>query len=475
MPDAHSGGQDTEGLRERGEQRAGTSEQTGSVGAKRPKIAREDSGGGRRSGGGKGGGGGSGGGAPSILNGAVSSASALHHQQGSQLAQNCSVTTATATNHTASTASFSSPSETAASPASGGYAARLPDGVSGAESYMTPELVRQYWLHQLQLQAKEAEVARIAAAAVPSGSQECPTGVGNTAEEGLLDPGNLGQEVPLSAHAQGSSHSTAPSSISPLPPTPCFGGFSPKFHAGSPVTNTSQSLPWQQAGTCGLQSPADLSRLIPQLEALASSLQNPAAVESAQYLAALSQNQMLTSLANAAAATAGQLLAPGTTENSKHQATITANLELFSALASSDVAKYLPALASVENQSQSLQIPVDQLKAHLLYGADLQAMKELSQKGQAASMEGFDHELTVDPVHGDHALASSSFLLDGNFPLDIPPPSDLELVPEPVSTLGTIYARNYYCCWSRSHIVIIDHLKDFIWVELSVTPEDLFM
>lgn len=439
-----------EGSRERGEQRAGTGEQAGSVGAKRPKIAREDSGGGRRSGGGKGGGGGGGGGVPSIVNGAVSSTSALSHQQGNQIAQNCIATTAATTNHTATTASFSSPSETAAGPANGGYAPRLPDGVGSAESYMTPELVRQYWLHQLQLQAKEAEAARMTTAAMPSGSQECPTSVGKTAEEGLLDvvaPGNPGQEVPLSAHAQGSSHSPAPpSSASPLPATPSFSGFSPKFHAGSPVANTSQSLPWQQANPCGLQSPADISRLIPQLEALASSLQNPAAVESAQYLTALSQNQMLTSLANAAAATAGQLLAPGVTENSKHQATIAANLELFSALASSDVAKYLPALASIENQSQTLQIPVDQLKAHLLYGADFHSMKELSQKGHAAAMEGLDHELSVDALHGDHTHASSSFLLDGSFPLDIPPPSDLELVPEPVSTHQVAASVDMYYC-----------------------------
>ena len=406
---------DPDGSREAGELPSG--DQPGSAGAKRPRITAgegaEDRGGGEE---------GEGAGRRASQNHATSSAPSQNHQQGSQPPHSHSGTVPRPP-----TASFS---ENTAGSSNGGTADRLPDGLSGAEPYMSPEeLLRHYWL--LQLQAKEAEATRAVAAA--TAAQDGQTGSaearqGETGERAV--PGGTGHQVPLSAHAQGSSHLPPV----PLPPTDHLGGFAPKFHASSPVASLSQLLPGQ------LEGGADISALLPQLEVLASSLQNPMAVESAQYIAALTQNQVLSTLANAAAATAGQLLAPGP-DNSKHQATVATNLELISALAgSADMGKYLSSHGGLG--TTAIPLPGDPLRAHTMYGTDFQSMKELSQKVQGAASEGVDGELGMDSLHGAHPPSSASFLLDGNFPLDIPPPSGLELVPEPVGGM-----RVWVCGW----------------------------
>lgn len=171
----------------------------------------------------------------------------------------------------------------------------------------------------------------------------------------------------------------------------------------------------------------NLSRLIPTLEALAGSLQDPNSLES-RYLAALATHTQLGATSDPALGETPPLLSNGldalphtTTEGSP-----LAGLDTPALLSSADIASLLPSLTNFDPSAiDFLSRPLDESDPQSpIYPSNyFHTMKQLSDRMQsiAASVgRGDDGDESLPPKAGQPSL-----LLDSNFSIDdIPPPDN---------------------------------------------------
>ena len=310
---------------------------------------------------------------------------------------------------------------TASVGAAGFHGSRPPDiGVTADDiihGHVTAEdIISRYWMQHAALQQSNGSEG----AGLPSGSDIAKASLENA--QSLFSAGNFGRELPLS------SQSVSPSFILP------------QFHAGSPGTFPNPGVHPRPLGN-ELIAPATpesiasstlppnpgISRLIPHLEAIAGSLQqqqqqqqNPSLLDG-QYL--LAQSQLLPGLANSHGGTGG---GGGTQALPSLEAAQAASADRKRLPDSEDVTKFLSGMEAHNGlPPESHTQPV--------YTADLQTLKQVSPKAHSSNSDSYDAQgFDVDMLQNRPRSLSASFLLDGNFPLDIPPPSDL--IPEHVST-----------------------------------------
>ena len=264
------------------------------------------------------------------------------------------------------------------------------------QGHVTAEdIINQYWMQR----ARQSSTSE--GTADGTGGET----MSETAQS-MFSAGNFGRDLPL--HPQGATLQQ-PYAV-------------PKFHASSNSTNGSGEGNASTQPLDSFLSNADISRLIPQLEAIAGSL-HPSSLES-QYLAALAQSQMLPALVSA---TGGSQALPNI------EAAQAANAEgkeinsLPSVVA--EMAKFLPSLANLE--TQTVELPVE-LRTQPIYSTEFHPLKQLSQKMHSSNSDSYSEQnFDVDVLQNRPRSLSASFLLDGNFPLDIPPPADL--IPDHVS------------------------------------------
>ena len=298
------------------------------------------------------------------------------------------------------------------------------------QGHVTAEdIISQYWMqhhhhHHAALQQSNGSEG----AGLPSSGASDIAKASLENAQSLFSAGNFGRELPLS------SQSVSPSFVLP------------QFHAGSagPFPNPS-AQPRQQgnelalptapeSNSSGLPPNPGISRLIPHLEAIAGSLQqNPSLLDS-QYLAAtLAQSQML----------------PGLAHNDSGSTQALPSLE--AAQAVSVDRKHLPDseemtkfLSGMETQNG---LPPES-HTQPIYTTDLQTLKQVSPKAHSSNSDSYDAQgFDVDMLQNRPRSLSASFLLDGNFPLDIPPPSDL--IPEHVSVYMHAHVRVPKVDWHR--------------------------
>lgn len=275
----------------------------------------------------------------------------------------------------------------------------------------------------------------------PSTTQRPVTkqGKGPESPNSMFSRGNFASLDHLS-----SSLSSQPTSSSsqPHPPPKCHttrGKSTTSAALMSSNTTTSLCSAQTQSSPSATFSNADISRLIPHLEAIASSLQNTPSLESHCLAALAAQSHLLPALAqyDPDAPQASELLdtlqnIPLVTSDGKQiPLSNTATIDPASFLASLDMSALLQNLTSPELQGSD---PSSDGHSQPLYPADF---KRLSQKMQSTGVvqsssdqaaegefEGELHQTRPRPL-------TTSFLLDHNFPMDIPPPTDL--LPEHVS------------------------------------------
>ena len=252
------------------------------------------------------------------------------------------------------------------------------------------------------------------------------------------------------------------------PPSLLVNSMSTGEHNNSATTGNSDSSNINQAPSVDSHplSNVDLTRLIPHLEALAGSLQNPTSLESHQYLAALAAQSHLIHPPPVLTDDNNIDVPPdiGVDEKISLPASI-GSLDPSALLSAAEIAKLLPNLAGFESQSDSDDYRAVTSSAdsttgpsHMqpIYPASLSTLRHLSQKlqgytpssemgpdpgggggvimgvaGVGSEEEGSD--IDVDLLHQDPVRSlPQSLLLDSKFPLDIPPPNDL-IPPENVS------------------------------------------
>ena len=183
---------------------------------------------------------------------------------------------------------------------------------------------------------------------------------------------------------------------------------------------------------------ADISRLIPHLEAIAGSLQNTPALEG-HCLATLAQTHLLPALTQydpdnphaAEVVDALQSLPLVTPDGKTVPLSNSATFDSASLLASLDMNALMQNLASPELQGAD---PANDVHAQPVYPADFNSLKRLSQKATSV-VESSSVDQTVGGAGGRRLETemhsnqtrplTTSFLLDHNFPMDIPPPTDL--------------------------------------------------
>ena len=279
----------------------------------------------------------------------------------------------------------------------------------------------------------------------------------------MFSRGNFASLDHLSALSQPVGVATSPVSTQPH-------SASPKFHArgktatitgtattmtSSSSSNSSSSAPSTLPTPSTAFSNADITRLIPHLEAIAGSLQNTPSLES-HCLAALAQSQLLPALAQYDPDTPQTaqlpdslqnvpLVAPGLSSDGKQLLLPnSATIDPATLLANLDMNTLMQNLASPELQASDLS---PDIHTQPVYPADFSSLKRLSQKMQAAAVAqsssssldrasgggGGGHQLEADLLQSRARPLTASFLLDHNFPMDIPPPTDL--LPEHVSSL----------------------------------------
>ena len=319
------------------------------------------------------------------------------------------------------------------------------------------------------LQMAQAQSAGPAPGHAPSGHVPPPASNGSTAIPPIPSSSSASQNVsnpqnghpnnsgtPESAHSLFSrgnfaslDHLSAPN------PHPA-----PKFHAraknttsatsGTTATQPTPSPPPPQSGPFhgGIPlSNSDITRLIPHLEAIAGSLQNTSSLEG-HYLAALTHSHLLPSLT--------KFDAPETQDDSSQpvpNATVNGNpedqsmplnattwtIDPNSLLASMDVNTLIQTLTNATNAKvQGSELPPE-LHTQSVYPSDFASHKKQSQKVRSTMTSS--SAASLDPSGGGRgemeALQNrarpltASFLLEHNFPMDIPPPTDL--LPEHVS------------------------------------------
>ena len=203
-----------------------------------------------------------------------------------------------------------------------------------------------------------------------------------------------------------------------------------------------------------------LSRLIPHLETLAGSLQDPNSLES-RYLAALATHTQLgmpagTTVDPASTFTAhladgvSQLFSngldvslPHATEGDDPTHIPSSSIDTPALLSSAEIASLLPSLANFDAASadyvaRHLEEVGQSDRQHPMFPADFNTMKQLSDRMQFMAASVGRSAGTVDergvPLDADSEgllnnrtphQPPSSLLLESNFPLNIPPPDDL--------------------------------------------------
>ena len=205
----------------------------------------------------------------------------------------------------------------------------------------------------------------------------------------------------------------------------------------------------------------DLTRLIPHLEALAGSLQNPSSFES-QYLSALAAHSQL--VHHPLSSEDNTVDLPPDIGDEKILPSTIGSLDPSSLLSAAEIAKLLPNIANFESHSESSDFPAVPTGAQSqpIYPSNLSTLRHLSQKlqghtpssdmrpdpgggatldeeeeGEEEEEEEEGSELDVDLLqHNPVRSLPSSLLLDSKFPLDIPPPNDL-MPAENVSSVST--------------------------------------
>ena len=286
---------------------------------------------------------------------------------------------------------------------------------------------------------------------------------GSTGSQWDSKPGAKVVESPSSVFSRGNfaslDHLSPP--LSSQPSSSSSSQPHPKFHArvksttAAPATSaavtssTTTSRPPHTHTTPSSSTTAftnaDISRLIPHLEAIASSLQNTPTLES-HCLAALAQTHLLPVLAQydpdspqaAEVLDALQALPLVAGDGKQIPLSNSAAVDSASFLASLDMNALMQTLASPELQGAD---PSSDVHSQPVYPAEFSSLKRLSQKmqvtaGVQASTDqsgggGSGHQLEQDHLPSRSRPLTTSFLLDHNFPMDIPPPTDL--LPEHVS------------------------------------------
>ena len=211
----------------------------------------------------------------------------------------------------------------------------------------------------------------------------------------------------------------------------------------------------------------DLTRLIPHLEALAGSLQNPSSFES-HYLAALAAQSHL--IHPPISSEDNSIELPPDVRDEK--LSLPPALDPSALLSAAEIAKLLPNIASsFESQSDTGELPAASSSSmgaphsQPIYPTSLSTVRLLAQKlqehtpnfemgpdpggggGGGTAEEEEESELDVDLLQQNPVRSlPSSLLLDSKFPLDIPPPNDL-IPPENVSMLTcTFYQSKLDIC-----------------------------
>ena len=330
----------------------------------------------------------------------------------------------------------------------GSHAPITPDDI--IQGHVTSEdIVTQYWLQQAVKQQHHPhshhphiplhplhplhphQIASDKTATLTNathGSNQCSDAAVKQHQESLLESAqSMFSAGNFSTHAFPSS---------PGIPTASQTFATPKFHASLnatlPEASQQNSAPMNQnaqnlsmASQIGSLTNADINRLIPHLEALAGSLQNPSSPES-QYLAALAQTQLMPA-ALAHLAGMPQVL---TGIDSSQLANVGVD------------GKPLPSLedaTALPNMSRLIPNAAGphELSTQPIYTTDFStSLKQLSQTDPSTS-DGRDiaDGGVEDLLRNRPRSLSTSFLLDRNFPLDIPPPTDL--IPDHVSIYST--------------------------------------
>ncbi len=233
----------------------------------------------------------------------------------------------------------------------------------------------------------------------------------------ILDPDGQPGKLPPSSmlgfeNAQ-SVFSAGNFSSMPLP-----GGTGP----GRGDPNASNSTDEQQS-----LANVNLSRLIPTLEALAGSLQDPNSLES-RYLAALATHTQLGTTSDPALGETPHLLSNGldTLPYTAEGSGPLTGLDTPALLSSADIAALLPSLTNFDPSALDfLSRPVDETgetdpQSPIYQSNYFHTMKQLSDRMQSIAA-------SVGKGESDEAKAgqSSSLLLDSNFSIDdIPPPDN---------------------------------------------------
>lgn len=238
----------------------------------------------------------------------------------------------------------------------------------------------------------------------------------------ILDPDAQSSKFPASALLPGFDNAQSLFSAGTFSSLPIPGGTGPG--RGDPNAPTSVDEQHSLANV-------NLSQLIPTLEALAGSLQDPNSLES-RYLAALATHTQLGTNSDPALKEAPPLLSNGLDalpHTTFEPSSPLAGLDVPTLLSSADIATLLPSLANfdpsaIDFLSRPLEEGIEPDSQHPIYPSNyFHTMKQLSDRMQsiAASVGRGDGEECLSDKTGQ----SSSLLLDSNFSIDdIPPPDN---------------------------------------------------
>lgn len=349
-----------------------------------------------------------------------------------------------------------------------------------AGAHLTAEDVLMRCMIQMaQAQAVNATPTSTPSTAAPSNSSSAST-TSAPAPATVMSPNTQhnskrgkGPESPNSMFSRGNfasldhissslSSQPPPSSSQPHPPPKCLAtrGKSLTTTTVTSCTSTTSSCPPHTQPTIPATiANTDISRLIPHLEAIASSLQNTPSLES-QWLA-LAQNHILAQhdpdvpQATELLDTIQNIPLVGGDGKQVPQSNV-ASIDPASLL---DMSVLLQNLTSQELQGSD---PPSDAHSQPVYPADFNSLKRLSQKVQAAAevqssdqvgeSGGGGHQLEGDHLQSRPNPLTTSFLLDHNFPMDIPPPTDL--LPEHVSGNSTASMMHHV----HVHVQYVDTL-----------------
>ena len=302
--------------------------------------------------------------------------------------------------------------------------------------------------------ATTSDWSSTAATCAPSNSQRGPkssTGLGSP--NSLFSRGNF---APLD-HLPPSLSSPSSSSLSSGQPPPKFqphGKIATTVATSGTITSsaptmtssTTTPLPPISAAVPGAAfTSADLSRLVPHLEAIAGSLQTSPSLES-HCLAALAQTHILPTLA-------------GYDPNSPQAAQVLEALQSLPLVGDrknppplpnasgggGDLASFLAGLdmnTLMQNLTGQELLGFEQTDAHTQSAAAYVGEGGVGRRSVGGVGEGAGSKVDAEMHQGRPRPLTTSFFLDHNFPMDIPPPTDL--LPDHVRTGVSNYLADHH-------------------------------